>query len=125
MRVTLPGWILTVLWILINMTTSSYNGPRPMTEGRAAYRSNLPAISNPYWAGTHSALRWLEGWKNAEAAFAEEQAEEDARNAQCKACNKNLRVHNEMFFKVAEWLAESEIDPYDLRDYLAGLPERE
>ena len=35
------------------------------------------------------------------------------------------RVHNMRYPEVVEWLRDAGIDPRDLRDYLAGLPERE
>ena len=35
------------------------------------------------------------------------------------------RVHNMRYSEVAAWLRDAGIDPRDLRDYLAGLPEKE
>ena len=35
------------------------------------------------------------------------------------------RVHNMRYPEVVEWLRDAGIDPRDLRDYLAGVPERE
>ena len=96
------------------MTAKPYNGPGLLAEGRAAFRNG--SARNPYEHQSYQADRWSDGWSQAQAQEIRDASEETRRMA--------INERNERLSGVRERLEDLRIDPHDLRDFLAELPER-
>lgn len=97
---------------------------RPYHEqGVRARREGVPLSDNPLVAPYN--ISWAKGWqaedKSLTAAFAQE-AEAD-RSAMVR--HMRQQEHDAAYSTVAGLLSRLGIDPYQLRDYLAGLPEED
>lgn len=100
---------------------------RTQRDGAIAYGRGEPVTSCGLPDGGQERASWVEGWQTAERMDLDQKARED-RSRQRIAPRQHgaidrRRLHDSAYPAIADKLASLGIDPYQLRDYLAGLPE--
>lgn len=106
-------------------------------EGSRARSKGQPISSNPYSKVGQFMANWNHGWnrQNYRMGDVEKQDIEENTRVFNEIMRETMEVrlseyreakaaHDDIHCEVATKLAELGIDPYQLRDYLAGLPER-
>lgn len=91
--------------------------------GAKAYYAGKSSDDNPHFSGTIGAKWWSEGFLGTTGRGAH--ARETAREAEAEIRISRRYEHRARYAEVAEKLSALGIDPYQLRDYLAGLPEED
>lgn len=95
---------------------------RPYNEqGRKARQDGVPLSANPL--GVPYNVSWAKGWEYEDGFIKAVDAREAAARQQAEIRISRRYEHRARYDEVAEKLSELGIDPYQLRDYLAGLPE--
>jgi hypothetical protein len=95
--------------------------PEYHEQGRDARRQGIPLSNNPL-ANPYKAS-WTKGWEAEDKSLAELQAQQ-AENCRLASEGSQRKANYDAAYpSLVEKLSELGIDPYQLRDYLAGLPE--
>lgn len=90
---------------------------RPYHEqGRRAFIAGVPKADSPLDQPYN--VSWAKGWEAEER----ETAQRVAREGKARDRQSARDTHDAIHSVVSEKLLELGIDPYQLRDYLAGLP---
>lgn len=90
--------------------------------GARAFREGFTYQACPLYK-PDNAYQWREGWRGAEL-YAEQEAKRDEKsNADSLERDIRREIHDLTYRNIADSLKKLGINPYELRDYLAGLPD--
>lgn len=97
---------------------------KPFHEaGRMARRDGLPLTLNSAIVTEAARASWAKGWEYEDGFIKVLAAREAEACAKQNAIMERRRLHDATYATVADALSRLGIDLYQLRDYLAGLPE--
>lgn len=90
-------------------------------QGRKARRDGVPLSGNPL--GVPYDTSWAKGWEYEDGFITAVETREAEACKRAREAQSARDTHDCIYSTISEKLSALGIDPYQLRDYLAGLPE--